>query len=353
MRILVVDDSVVYRSAIKMALTSSNTDYEVDVAANGKIAIEKIKAKSYDVMTLDLEMPVMDGIETIQAVREFNKTLPIIIFSAQNLEAAHKTLKALELGANDFIQKIEGTQNINENLSMINRELIPRFNALTKKFNTKKTIETTLSTSETSPVFRERGFLELSGFRPELICIASSTGGPDALKSIFSALKKLPIPIVMVQHMPPIFTTQLAKNLNEISEMEVQEVQGGEILQPGHAYLAPGDFHMVVNKGAQGLQLELNQDEKVCFVRPAADVLFKSVANCFNGKILGVVLTGMGSDGAEGCKALKNRNSRVLIQDEASSVVWGMPKAVYDTKCHDIRLDLASMADLINRMACK
>ena len=355
MKVLIVDDSVVYRSAIKSALTGSGQDYEIDIAANGKIAIDKLKMKEYDIVTLDLEMPVMDGLETIKAIREFNNKVPVIIFSAQNVNAANKTLHALEIGANDFVKKIEGGSNLDENIKMIQQELLPRFKALAGRIkgatgvNVKEpVVEKIIST----PV-REKNFLQVCDFYPSILCIASSTGGPDVLKKIFSDLEKLPIPVLIVQHMPPVFTTQLAKGLDQISKMTVKEAAVGDIIEPGVAYLVPGDFHMVIEKKNDKYQINLNQDPKVCYVRPAADVTFQSVAENFTGKVLGVILTGMGNDGANGSGMLKNKDCRILIQDEDSSVVWGMPKAVYEKGFYDIQLTPSDIVKAINRMTLR
>lgn len=361
MKVLVVDDSVVYRSAIKAALTASHENYDIDIAANGKIAIDKLKIKEFDIVTLDLEMPIMDGIETIKAIREFNREIPVIIFSAQNMNAANKTLHALELGANDFVKKIEGSSDMESNINMIQEELLPRFRALIRR-TPSSTIKkdnpvggpqtpsavspvnaTTTSASATT-------INQLAQFKPDLICIASSTGGPDVLKRVFSGLEKLSVPVLVVQHMPPVFTTQLAKGLDQISNIEVKEAQVGDVLKPGVAYLAPGDFHMTINRSTDGYQIGLNQDPKVCYVRPAADVTFQSVAQCFQGKILAVVFTGMGSDGADGGVALKEKGAKLIIQDEDSSVVWGMPKAIYDRGIQDIILNPTDFIGLVNRM---
>ena len=150
--------------------------------------------------------------------------------------------------------------------------------------------------------------------------------------------------------MPPVFTTQLAKGLDQISKIEVREAKVGDHLQPGVAYLAPGDFHMVIKKSAHGYEVGLNQDAKVCYVRPAADVTFESVASVFSGNVVGVVLTGMGSDGANGSVALKEKGAKMMIQDEDSSVVWGMPKAVLDKGAQDICLNPSEIINLLNRM---
>lgn len=343
MRVLIVDDSVVYRTAIKTALSSTDKGYEIDVAANGKIAIDKLKQKSYDIITLDLEMPVMDGMETIKEIRTFDTKLPIIIFSAQNLNAANKTLQALEMGANDFVSKIEGSSDLQENLKMINDELIPKFEALTYTKNLEPKSEPVASPAK----FTQQ---ELEGYKPNLLCFGSSTGGPDVLKRVFRDLKTTSIPILVVQHMPPVFTTQLANSLNEVSAITVVEAKDGDLIKPGHAYVAPGDYHMTLEKADNNYVLRLNQGAKVCYVRPAVDVMMQSVANNFTGGVVGVVFTGMGSDGADGCVALKNKNARIMIQSEDSSVVWGMPKAVYDAGAFDAIKEPLAIVSTLNKM---
>lgn len=355
MKVLIIDDSVVYRSAIKSALTGSGENYEIDIAANGKIAIDKLKVKEYDIITLDLEMPVMDGIETIKEIRSFNRRVPVIIFSAQNVNAANKTLHALEMGANDFVKKIEGGSNLDENIKMIQHELLPRFKALVGKIQRSSggTAKDQSSEKNITKPNVEKSLQQVCDFNPDILCIASSTGGPDVLKKIFSDLEKLPIPILIVQHMPPVFTTQLAKALDQISKVSVKEAAVGDYLEPGVAYLAPGDFHMVIEKKNDKYQINLNQDPKVCYVRPAADVTFQSVAQNFSGKVLAVVLTGMGNDGANGSGMIRDKESRILIQDQDSSVVWGMPKAVYDKGFYDIQLTPLNIVKAINKMTSR
>ena len=364
MKVLVVDDSVVFRSAIKTALLDSDFVDEVDIAANGKIAIDKLKnRKDIDSITLDLEMPVMDGVETIKEIRKFDKDIPIIIFSAQNITAANKTLEALQMGANDFVSKIATTSDINENLKMIQNELIPRFKALTERNARRKSIlsgKSTLSDSQMvtnnfSSVTATRVSANFDLFRSDILCIASSTGGPDMLMKVFRGLKELRVPVVIVQHMPPVFTTQLAKTLNELSPNTVVEASIGDILKPGHCYLAPGDYHMTIKKAAQPGQylLALDQSEKVCFVRPAADVLFKSVAQRFDGKISAFVFTGMGNDGADGCDQIKDKGGIVGVQDEESCVVWGMPRAVYERNAQDGIFTPEQIIEKINLVAGK
>jgi two-component system chemotaxis response regulator CheB len=347
MRVLVVDDSIVFRTAIKAALLNSDDITEVDAVANGRIAVQKLQKNHYDGITLDLEMSVMEGQETIIEIRKFNKEIPIIVFSAVSLQAATKTFKALELGANDFVQKLQNSTDVNENLKMIENEVVPRFRALTQ-FRIKPVV------AKVEKEYKKNDLINF--FKADLICIGSSTGGPDALKTLFKKIGKLNVPMLLVQHMPPIFTTQLAAGLDKVCEIEVKEAKNGDFLKPGVCYLAPGDFHMrILRTQDNEYRIGLNQGEKVCCVRPAVDVMMNSVAECFEGKVGSFILTGMGNDGANGCVELKEKNDRnlVVIQDEASSIVWGMPKAVFDAKAYDDIETLDNIAKLINKIGIR
>ena len=184
---------------------------------------------------------------------------------------------------------------------------------------------------------------------PSLILIGSSTGGPEALSKLFSKLSpSVKVPILIIQHMPPIFTTQLANMLDRISPVSVLEASDGDILRAGHCYIAPGDFHMTISEKDRVKKISLNQDPKVCYVRPAVDVTFKSAAQEIKGQILSIVLTGMGEDGADGVKSLKDKNCKVIIQDKSSCVVWGMPAAIAERELHDDIASIDQIAQLIN-----
>ncbi len=343
MRVLVVDDSVVFRAAIKQALMGSGYVSEVDIASNGKIAIAKLQQGTYDGITLDIEMPIMDGIEAVEEIRKFNKDIPIIIFSSQNLNSAKKTIAALGKGANDFVAKVQGSNDINENLKMIESQLVPRFKAMLKNVTAKPA-------PQKMPPRHISGVLDK--FHANLICISSSTGGPDMLMKVFAGLKKLRVPILLVQHMPPIFTTQLAAALDRIGQNSVVEAKEGDMLEPGVCYLAPGDFHMECIKHEEGkYTIHLQQEEKVCFVRPSADVTLTSVAKNFSGFVGSFIFTGMGYDGAAGSKLIKDNKGIVVIQDEESSVVWGMPGAVFEANIHDEVLTPEEMINAINKIA--
>ena len=337
MRILVVDDSIVFRTAIKTALLNSEYVTEVDVVSNGRIAIQKLEQKEYDGITLDLEMPIMDGQESIIEIRKINKKIPIIVFSAVSMQAATKTFKALELGADDFVQKLQESNDVHENLQMIQNEVVPKLKALiSRRARQSGDVEVLKTISGAKKPVKNQ--LEMSKFfKADLICIGSSTGGPDTLKQIFKKLDHIEVPMLIIQHMPPIFTTQLAKGLNDLSKIEVKEAKHGDKLKPGVCYIAPGDFHMRLIKDGDEYTLELNQEEKVCFVRPAVDVTLMSVSDVYQGKVASFILTGMGNDGANGNIAIKEKIQKnlVVIQDEVTSVVWGMPKAVFESSAYD------------------
>lgn len=354
MKVLVVDDSVVFRTAIKTSLAGSSEVTEVKAASNGKIAIDMLKQENFDAMTLDLEMPVMDGVETIKEIRKFDNNLPIIIFSAQNLNSANKTLKALEMGANDFVQKIESGGDLNESLKMIQSELVPKFKVFIERIKLRHRREIVKQSVEVAPaplpVGPKTRYKEDP--KPSLICIGSSTGGPETLKKIFKELKSgINTPMLLVQHMPPVFTTQLAKALNDISSVTVSEAKDGDVLKPGHCYLAPGDYHMELIDNEGQYTIRLNQNEKVCYVRPAVDVTLKSVSENFKSRVATFILTGMGNDGADGCCELKKLSKGpVIIQEEESCVVFGMPKAIFDLGIYDDMVDINGLANVINEL---
>jgi two-component system, chemotaxis family, protein-glutamate methylesterase/glutaminase len=357
-RVLVVDDSIVFRSAVRIAIGDMPEINELKVASNGKIAVEFTKAGGIDFIIMDLEMPVMDGIDAIKAIREFNKTIPIIIFSVQSIKGANKTLKALEYGANDFVQKIPGGKSAKENVDNIKNDLIPRIKALCLRRaipigspSTGNTTEKSVSHSSSVLNTDSIDLKKYSMVRPSLILIGSSTGGPEALKKVFSQLKShVKVPILVIQHMPPIFTEQLAKMLNKLCPLTIIEASDGDLLRPGHCYIAPGDYHMTIFENGLNKMIKLNQDPKVCYVRPSVDVTFNSAAANIRGKLVSFVLTGMGSDGVAGAKSIKDKNGFVLIQDEQTSVVWGMPGAVHREDLQDDMGTLDQLAQVINEI---
>lgn len=355
MKVIVVDDSIVFRSAIVATLTGDPSIEVARTLVNGKAAVDFIQANpDIDLITLDMEMPVMDGMEAIREIRKFNKHVVIIVFSAISQKGAEKTIEALNAGANDFVTKPEHSGNTDSSVNLIKEELLPKVLAFKDRISRKQKIPFT-EIHVPRPVIKVPEELKSSpstshfdlklSYSPDLVVIGCSTGGPEALSNIFKNIKsKLRVPILIVQHMPPIFTEKLAEMLNKLSPNEVSEAKEGDLLRPGQCYVAPGNFHMVVDSGKK---IHLNQEEKVCYVRPSVDVLFQSVSTQFRGNVLTIVLTGMGEDGAEGAKALHAKGSTIFVQDKETSVVWGMPGAVKKHVESARAINLEQVSDLI------
>ena len=345
MKVLIVDDSIVFRSAIGHALQDQNEITKVEKASNGKVALDMIRATNFDVIVLDIEMPVMDGIQTIEEIRKINTDIKIIVFSSVTTRGAEKTLKALELGANEFQTKALEESDPQSAVDNIRKELLPKILALntkkTKRLGNKVDHQTESSYSTKIPGFEH--------FKPDVISIGSSTGGPDALRTLISGLKtELPIPMVIIQHMPELFTKQLADSLNKDTPNKVKEAEDKEFLKPGHIYIAPGNYHLEIFKIGLNLVCSLNQKEKVCFVRPAVDVTYTALSKIEHLKTLAIILTGMGKDGTEGAKKLKKSGNPVIIQDEKSSSVWGMPGNIYENNLQDAIIQIQDMSSIIN-----
>lgn len=360
MKLLVVDDSIVYRMAITQALASVNGLEVIGSASNGKIAVDMIqKDPSIDVVTLDMEMPVMDGMEAIKEIRKFNKKIIIIVFSSLTVKGAEKTIEALNLGANDFVTKEEasgGTAlDMDRSLEMIAQTLTPKIHAFKKVLENKAerpSENPSVSTASPRPstglgLGAEGSFMSQMPKAPSLICMASSTGGPEALRTIVRSITQpCNVPILLVQHMPPLFTAKLAEMLNNTSpHIIVKEAEEGEQMQNGVMYIAPGGLHMTLDRD---MKLRMNEGEKVSFVRPSATVLFESVAKVYDHQVLSIVLTGMGDDGAKGLIPLVDNGSYLYIQDEPSSIVWGMPSAAHREFPNVRQLPLTGFGELLD-----
>lgn len=346
MKILIVDDSIVYRSAITQALEEVPGVIIKKSVSNGELAVQYLeKDDDIDLITLDMEMPVMDGMDTIRAIRKFNTKVTIIVFSSFTKKGAERTIKALSLGADDFVEKVEGTGSIDGSVEMIRLELIPRIEALQKRKFSREEIDKVIN-NDTPNVFEVESIVHSMTKKPQLICIGCSTGGPEALTTIFKHITNdVSIPMVLVQHMPPIFTQKLAEMLDKLSSVNVREAKEGDKLTAGTCLIAPGDYHMEITKD---LTIKLNQNDKVCFVRPAVDVLFNSISRNYSQQILSIVLTGMGDDGANGSVELKKKDAYQFVQDEVSSIVWGMPGAIVRKGVNPTVLRLDQFGNLIN-----
>lgn len=319
-RILIVDDSVVIRKLLSEILSSDPALEVVGTATDGRIGLAKIAQLHPDLVTLDVEMPVLNGLETLAQIRKLYPRLPTVMFSTLTEGGAAATLDALALGASDYATKPSNT-DVAGAAAAVRSELIPKIKALCGAIRPKLV---------TSPPRLAGPVPRLAHRRIEIVTIGTSTGGPNALAEVLPRIPKdFPVPIVVVQHMPPIFTRLLADRLSAASQLPVHEGTVGAVLSPGHAWIAPGNFHMTVKRGGANWRLELNQDPPENSCRPAVDVLFRSVADLCGADALAVVMTGMGSDGVVGSRSIRQKGGEVIIQDEASSVVWGMPGLVY------------------------
>ena len=326
-RVLIVDDAVVVRKVLSDAL-SHDPDLEVvGTAANGRLALAKIHLLRPDVILLDIEMPEMNGLETIPEIRKILPLVPIIMFSTLTETGAEATLDALSLGATDYVTKPSNT-DMGATSGGITAELIPKIRSLCRISSSSQTLLAGASKplQKIPPAqFRIRSTFQRIT-RPAIIAIGVSTGGPEALAKLLPTLPAgFPLPVVVAQHMPPIFTALLAKRLSEKCSVPVRECEPGKLLEPGCIWIAPGDFHMVVREEGGLIRLRTHQGPRENFCRPSVDVLFRSVAEVFGARSLGIILTGMGQDGLKGCEALSKQNAPIIVQDEATSVVWGMP----------------------------
>jgi two-component system, chemotaxis family, protein-glutamate methylesterase/glutaminase len=325
-RVLVVDDSVVIRRMITEALKIDPGIEVVGTANNGLIALERVASLAPDLVTLDVEMPEMDGLETLAALKQRFPKVRVLMLSTLTQKGAKVTLDALIRGASDYLTKPSETQSMEAALTVLREELLPKVRALCRVTTPLPQKSAPLGSGpQVVPPPRTPAW---SGSR-KIICIGVSTGGPGVLAELIPQIPaNLAVPIVMVQHMPPMFTGLLATRLAQDSAVPVVEAKDGMVLKPGAIALAPGDFHMYVRRDGPGCVLRLDQAEREQSCRPSVDVLFRSVAQQYGSQAVAVVLTGMGKDGQNGCEQLKRAGSYVIAQDEATSIVWGMPGAV-------------------------
>jgi two-component system chemotaxis response regulator CheB len=347
-RVLVVDDSVVIRRAVSHALAQDQTLEIVGSAANGAIALERIPQLSPDVVTLDVEMPEMNGLETLRELRRSHPNLIVIMFSTLTERGASTTLDALLLGANDYVTKPSNTGSLDRSLELVREQLIPKIRQF---FQFEEQIATRMRPMQVSPV---PSLCAATSIRPRsIVCIGVSTGGPRALAEVIPAFPPdFPLPIVIVQHMPPVFTRLLAERLQANSRLDVVEAQQGMTVAPGKVIIAPGDYHMRVVRSAGQIVVSLDQSPPENSCRPAVDVLFRSVCDLYSGAVISVILTGMGQDGLRGIEQLKSCGAYVIAQDEPSSVVWGMPGAVAQAGLADSILSLkAVVPEILRRVA--
>ena len=337
-RVLVVDDSVIVRRLLS-DLISKEPDMEVvGQGKNGREAVELAQALRPDVITLDIEMPLMDGLSALREIQRVYPRAKVIMFSSLTEEGAKETIEALSLGAFDFVTK-PSTASLSQSIERIRTELLPKIRAAASKPSVKLP-------PRPAPILPKKPLFP-KPLRPPLyqvVGIGVSTGGPRALMEVIPRLPAhFPAPVLVVQHMPPLFTTQLARRLNQVSPLKVKEAQQGEPVFKGTVYLAPGDYHMEVKVSGKTKNIYLHQGPPENGCRPAVDPLFRSLAQVYNGGVVGVILTGMGQDGSQGARKIKEKGGVIIAQDEKTSTVYGMPRAVVEAGLADYVLPLSEI----------
>ncbi len=353
MQAVVVDDAVIFRRVVAEALELCGLRV-VATAANGRQGVQRILELKPEVVTLDVEMPEMDGLQVLEALREARSDASVLVLSGLTSRASQLTLRALERGAFDFICK-PATQSVTQSRAELLQALRPRLSALARR----REIQSLLRPSgpeaaKAPPVPPPPAKLPAEpairaaapgGQKPALVLVGVSTGGPNALGRLLPGLPgDIGVPILVVQHMPALFTASLAESLAGKCAIRVREAKDQEPLEPNTAYIAPGGRHMRIAPGASGRTIQITDDPPEHNCRPAVDYLFRSAANHFPGPCLAVILTGMGNDGTLGLRLLKRRGCPVIAQDEATCVVYGMPRAAVEAGVVDVSLPIEHIA---------
>jgi two-component system chemotaxis response regulator CheB len=352
-RVLVADDSVIFRRVITEVLKSLPNVEVVGTAPNGKLTLQRIRELKPDILTLDMEMPEMDGLAVLAALRKAGEDTIVIVVSSFTERGGRLTMKALEMGAQDFITKPDAG-SAEQSRAAILKELAPRVRALAHRREIQNILRNSPQPVQTArPVDSERvpEVAQRSSClaKPLLVLIGVSTGGPNALGQILPGLPgNIGVPVLVVQHMPPVFTQSLAESLSAKCALRVREASHSERVEPNTVYIAPGGKQMRLTSAAGGsMTIDITDDPPENNCKPAVDYLFRSVAHNFPGKAMAVILTGMGSDGTLGLRLLKRHSCYVIAQDEATSVVFGMPKAAIDAGVVDVVLPTESIASKI------
>src|SRR3954454_11213002 len=350
---MVVDDSVVVRKIVTDVLSEDPMITVVGTAPNGRLAVTKLEQLKPDLITMDIEMPEMNGIEAVRTIRSGagltqRNRVPIIMFSTLTERGASATLDALSAGANDYVTKPANVGSVAQSMESVRQQLVPKIKALTGRPMTSGPAAAPVATpvAVRPPVARTTTPKE-----PAVLVIGSSTGGPEALTKVLPLLPaSLPVPVLLVQHMPPVFTRQFAQRLDRLCPLTVVEAGDGAPVVPGTVHIAPGDFHLTIGTSGAARRTSLNQAPPENFCRPAVDVLFRSAVAAYGGAVLGVVLTGMGFDGRIGAGQVREAGGTVVVQDQATSAVWGMPGAVAQAGFADEVLPLGRVAEAIIRL---
>ena len=373
-RVLIADDSAFMRKVLSDLFNSQSDFQVVGTAVNGQEAIEKVKKFQPDVLTLDVIMPIMDGLNALAVIME-QCPLPVIMISSATQKGTNETIRALALGAVDFVSKAGGAiskidtikdeilakcrlaaktharKNFSANKPLVYKPKLPDSDGTTRRIEVKRRtgfVPAQRPTIGRTPVAAAPVRRIIPGTGKKLVVIGTSTGGPQALQAVVTRLPaNLPCGVVIVQHMPPGFTKSLADRLNSISEISVKEAENDEIIRPGQVYIAPGNYHLrIVPASANERKIVLSQEPPVGNHRPAVNVMFDSAAR-FGKDLVSVIMTGMGCDGCEGMKKIKATGGYSIAQDENTCVVYGMPKAVVDAGLADEVRPLDKIAEAI------
>lgn len=355
-RVLVVDDTAMYRRILSDVVTSLPEAELVGSAPNGALALKKIPQVDPDFILMDIEMPEMDGLEALKIIRRDYPRIGVVMISGLNQQAVALTILALEMGALDFIAKPTGLgpQASVEQLTSQIGALINSYMGRTQRLPAAKPApvrERPLPRPSQPAAPAAEAHVAPTPRSFDILAIGSSTGGPDALNRIIPRLPgDLPVPVLLVQHMPPVFTASFAASLDKKSPLAITEAKEGEEIKVGHLYIAPGGKHMVARKATDSrvhYLIGLNDNPPVKSCRPSVDVLFRSIASVYNGNVLAVVLTGMGDDGCDGVAALKRKGCYCITQNEETCVVYGMPRAVNEAGLSDETVPLDRIVERI------
>ncbi len=336
LRVLIVDDSVVMRRMISDMVQSDPALEVAGIAHHGYIALAKVAQVTPDIITLDLDMPEMNGLETLARLRAEYPDLPVIMVSALTERGTQLTLDALAMGASDYVTKPSGILPNSASVAEIRAELIGKIKSLGAAHLSRNAgrVRKQIPDSE-----------EGAHSRVEIVVIGVSTGGPNALMQLLPAIPAdFPVPVVVVQHMPPLFTRFLAERLQKVCALPVREASRGDKLEPGTIWIAPGDHHLEMERPDHNVLVRLNQGPLENSCRPAVDPTFRSAVECYGSRVLGVVMTGMGHDGLQGARCIYDGGGQILAQDEKTSVVWGMPRFVVEEGLVDEVLPLDKLA---------
>ncbi|CAG37373.1 protein-glutamate methylesterase/protein-glutamine glutaminase [Desulfotalea psychrophila] len=354
LRVLVVDDTILYRKIVSDLLREIPGIEVIGVAHNGKIALDKIRLSKPDLITLDIEMPVMNGIELLEHLKDIPDAPGAVMLSTLTSDGSRMTMKALELGAFDFILKPQEKTPAANKAALANslKQIVKTYRLRNIGFSRTRATTPASRLSPRTTIKREIKTTDRSikKGKAEIVVIGISTGGPNALTNMLPQIPgNIGVPILIVQHMPPVFTASLATSLNKKCQIEVKEAEDGEAIQPGIAYIAPGGKQMKISASKNGVErlIKITNDPPENSCRPSVDYLFRSVGDYFIGRATAVIMTGMGADGTKGLEVLMAKGAHSIGQDEESCVVYGMPKSVADAGLIDTVCPLNKIAQEI------